>query len=89
MEQPGTKRFVITDNRLDFRAGGQTRVETTIELKDGTLDQKFKDGQVYRSIFTRVGDLLILCGNRDKDRPSEFVGGTDNGGEFFIVLKKE
>jgi hypothetical protein len=89
VEQPGTKQFVISDHQLEFRAGGQTRVETTIEVKDGTLDQKFKDGQVYRSIFTRVGDLLILCGNRDKDRPTEFAGGTDKGGEFFIVLKRE
>ena len=67
----------------------QTRIETTIVAKDGTVDQKFKDGQVYRSIFARVGDLLVLCGNRDKDRPTEFASGTEKGGEFFIVLKRE
>ena len=91
VEQPGTKQFVISGNNLDFRAGGQTRVETTIEVDQARkhFTQKFKDGQVYRSIFTRVGDLLILCGNRDKGRPSEFAGGTDKGGEFFIVLKRE
>ncbi len=86
--QSGTKQFVVTDNQLQFRSGGETKVETTIEVNDGTLDQKFKDGQVYRSIYKRVGDLLILCGNRDKDRPIEFAGGTEKCGEFFIVLQR-
>ena len=89
IQEPGTKQFVIEGDKLRFRAGGETRIETTIEVKDGTLDQKFEDGQVYRSLFKRVGDLLILCGNRDKDRPTEFAGGTTNGGEFLIVLEKE
>ncbi|MDF1746353.1 MAG: hypothetical protein P1V19_21840 [Gimesia sp.] len=89
VETPGTKQFAINENRLDFRAGGQTRIETTIEVKGQTLDQNFKDGQVYRSIFKRVGELLIICGNRDKDRPTEFAGGTDKGGDFLIVLKRE
>lgn len=88
-EEPGTKQFVIEDDQLHFQSGGESRVETTIEVKDGTIDQKFKDGQVYRSIFTRVGDLLIICGNRDKDRPTEFAGGTEKGGEFLIVLKRQ
>ena len=91
VEQPGTKQFVISNNTLDFRAGGESRIETTIEVDPAQrhFTQKFKDGQVYRSIFTRVGDLLILCGNRDKDRPAKFVGSNDKGGEFFIVLKRE
>jgi len=89
VEEPGTKQFAIEGDRLRFRAGGETRVETTIDVKNGTLDQKFKDGQVYRSIFKRVGDLLIVCGNRGKDRPTEFSGGTENGGEFLIVLQRE
>jgi hypothetical protein len=91
VEQPGTKQFVISDDRMDFRAGGETRVETTIEVDPAQehFTQKFKEGQVYCSIFTRVGGFLILCGNRDKERPSEFASGTDKGGEFFIVLKRE
>ena len=89
VQEAGTKQFVFDGEKLLFCAGGQTRVETTIEVKDGTLDQKFKDGQVYRSIFARVGDLLIVCGNRDKERPTEFAGGTENGGEFLIVLEKQ
>ncbi len=89
VQKPGTKQFVIMDNQLDFRANGQSREATTIEVKDGAIDQKFQDGQVYRSIFTRVGNLLIICGNRDENRPTEFAGGTDEGGEFLIVLKRE
>jgi uncharacterized protein (TIGR03067 family) len=93
VEESGTKQFVITDNRLDFRAGGETRIETTIEVDAAQspkhFTQKFKDGQVYRSILMQAGEYLILCGNRDNDRPVEFVGGTDKGGEFFIVFKRE
>jgi len=90
VQEPGTKQFEISDNTLDFRAGGESRVETTIEVDTAQrhFTQKFKDGQVYRSIFTQAGEYLILCGNRDKDRPSEFAGGTDKGGEFLIVLKR-
>jgi uncharacterized protein (TIGR03067 family) len=91
-EEPGTKQFVIADNRMDFRAGGQTRVETALEVDAAQspkhFTQKFKDGQVYRSIFTRFGDLLILCGIRDGGRPTEFSCGTAKGGEFLIVLKR-
>jgi hypothetical protein len=54
---------------LDFRAGGETRVETTIEVDAAQspkhFTQKFKDGQVYRSIFVLAGDYLILCVIRD------------------------
>ena len=89
VEAPGTKQFVITDNQLQFQTGGETKVETTIAVNNGTLDQEFKDGQVYRSVYKRIGDLLILCGNRDKDRPTEFAAGTNRGGEFFIVLKRQ
>ena len=93
VEEPGTKQFVISDDRLDFRAGGETRVETTIEV-DPTqspehFTQKFKDGQVYRSIYVLAGDYLILCGIRDGGRPIEFSCGTDKGGEFLIVLKRQ
>ena len=89
VKEPGTRQFFISGNDLDFRQGGETRIETTIRVWDITLVQKFKDDQVYRSIFKRVGDLLIVCGNRNKDRPSEFVCGTDDGGEFLVVLKRE
>ncbi len=87
--EPGTRQFVIAGNDLDFRQDGETRIETTIRVQDNTLVQKFKDDQVYRSIFERVGDLLIVCGNRNKDRPTEFAGGTESGGEFLIVLRKK
>lgn len=89
VQEPGTKQFVIKGSELHFRAGGETRVETIIEVQDGELDQKFSDGQVYPSIFKRVGDLLIICGNRNKDRPTAFAGGTENEGEFLIVLHRE
>ena len=89
VKEPGTRQFVIAGNDLNFRQGGETRIETTIKVRDNVLAQEFKDDQVYRSIFERVGDLLIVCGNRNKDRPSEFVCGTVNGGEFLIVLKRE
>ena len=92
-EEPGTKQFVIADNRLDFQASGVTRVETTIEIDAGQspkqFTQKFKDGQVYRSIYVLAGDYLILCGTRDGGRPTEFSCGTDKGGEFLIVLKRQ
>jgi uncharacterized protein (TIGR03067 family) len=92
-EEPGTKQFVIAENRLDFRAGGQTRVETTIEVdaaqSPNHFTQKFKDGQVYRSIYVLTGDYMILCGIRDGGRPAEFSCGTDKGGDFLIVLKRQ
>ena len=87
--EPGTKRFVISNNRLDFRAGGQSRLETTLEV-DATRNhftQNFKDGQVYRSIYRLAGDYLILCGIRDGGRPNYFSIVADGGGEFLIVLK--
>jgi uncharacterized protein (TIGR03067 family) len=93
VQEPGTKQFVIADNRLNFRAGGVTsRVEITIEVDAAQspkhFTQKFRDGQVYRSIYILAGDYLILSGIRDGDRPTEFSCGTDNGGEFLIVLKR-
>lgn len=87
--EPETRQFVIGGNELDFRQDGQTRIETTIRVHDNALVQKLEDDQVYRSIFRQVGDLLIICGNRNKDRPSEFVCGAESGGEFLIVLRKE
>lgn len=89
VEDPGTKQFVIKDNRLEFRSNGQTKVETTIEVSGSTVDQKFSSGDVYRSLFLRAGDYWIICGNRKGDRPTEFSCGTAMGGEFFIVLKHE
>jgi uncharacterized protein (TIGR03067 family) len=93
VEEPGTKQFAISGNRLNFRAGGHNRVETTIEVDAAQspkhFTQKFKDGQVYRSIYVLAGDYLILCGIRDGGRPTEFTCGTDKGGEFLIVLKRQ
>jgi uncharacterized protein (TIGR03067 family) len=92
-EEPGTKQFVIAENRMDFRAGGVTRVKTTIEVDAAKspkhFTQKFNDGQVYRSIYVLAEDYLILCGIRDGGRPTEFSCGTDKGGDFLIVLKRE
>ncbi|MAF66869.1 MAG: hypothetical protein QGF59_24470 [Pirellulaceae bacterium] len=94
VQEPGTKQFVIADSRLDFRTGGETRVETTIEVDSmqnpKQFTQKFKDGQVYRSIQVLAGDYLVLCGIRDGGRPSRFSCETDKkGGEFLIVLKRQ
>lgn len=85
----GTKQFVFKGKELSFYAGGEVRIVSTVEVKNDRLDQKFADGQVYRSIYTQVGDLLVLSGNRDKPRPTAFSGGGETGGEFLIVLRRQ
>ena len=93
IQEPGSKQFVIRKDGLEFRAAGQTRVQTALEVdrtqRPGHFTQRFDDGQVYRSIYLRAGDYLILCGIRDGGRPKEFSRATDRGGgEFLIVLKR-
>lgn len=61
-QESGTRQFVIDGNRLNFRVGGETRVETEVEVDS------------VQKHFTH---------------PSEFAGGTERRGEFFIVLKTE
>jgi uncharacterized protein (TIGR03067 family) len=93
VERPGTRQFIISNDRLDFRTDGQTRVETAIETDTSQsprhFTQRFKDGQVYRSIYVLAGDCLILCGIRDGGRPTVFSCGTRRGGDFLIVLKRQ
>jgi len=43
-QEPGTRQFVIEGDKLLFRVRGETKIETTIDVNDGTLDQNFKDG---------------------------------------------
>jgi uncharacterized protein (TIGR03067 family) len=40
-------------------------------------------------IFLRVGDVLLLCGNRDgKTRPTKFESGTKAGGAFLTAWER-
>ena len=93
-QRPGTRQFVISDNKLTYRSNGQDKVATTIEVdltqNPKHLTQKFPNGLVSNIIYVLADDYIILCGHRDKTkRPTEFSCGTDKGGEFLIVLKRE
>ena len=90
-----SSQFVFSDKTLTFRVGGVDKIETTIEIdpakKKKELTQKFKDGQVYQSIYVLADNYLLLCGHRDKTKkpPTEFACGENSGGEFLILLKRQ
>lgn len=92
--KPGTRQFVISEKGLTYRSSDQDKVATTITI-DSTQNPKrftqtFPDGNVSNIIYLLADDYLLLCGHRDKSKwPSLFSCGTEKGGEFLIVLKRQ
>ncbi len=86
--------YTINDQKITVKRNGEVLVEGDLKLnataKPMHLDFEFTSGQTDLTIFTRVGGYLIQCGRRDgKTRPKEFASGTDDGGPYVIVLKRE
>jgi uncharacterized protein (TIGR03067 family) len=88
------REYVFAQDKITFNVNGAVSAEGTFDL-DATksprqLDYKLTSGQVDVTIYVVVGNYLIWCGNRDgKTRPGEFTSGTDKGGAYLMVLKRQ
>lgn len=87
------QQYVISNETITYSRRGYS-VEGTLEIDPSTtprhFDCKFKSGQTDLAIYTLAGDYLIICGHRDGEtRPSEFVAGTEKGGAYVLVLRRE
>jgi uncharacterized protein (TIGR03067 family) len=87
-------QLIIEKDKVTYKQNGETLFEGKVELDPTTnpkqLDQYFTSGRTDLTIYVRVGDYLIQCGNHDgKTRPTEFVSGSKKGGVYLNVWKRE
>jgi len=89
-----TAWLIIENDKVTYKQGGETLVEGKVGL-DATknpkhLDLAYTSGRSDLTIYVRVGDYIIQCGNVDeKTRPSEFTSGTEKGGTYLNVWNRE
>ena len=94
--EDGAKRaWIIREHRWAHREEGETSPECRLEIdpEDAPhhLDVWDGDAHVISAIYVRLGDIVILCGNRPADqgtgRPERFETGTPGGGLFMIACQ--
>jgi uncharacterized protein (TIGR03067 family) len=88
-----TGQLVFDQGKVAYKQNGATHLEGKVELDPTAnprrLDQYF-GGRTDLTIYVRVGDYLIQCGNVDSEtRPTEFVSGSKKGGVYLNLWKRE
>ncbi len=97
IEDGQRRSWIIREHSWAHRERDQTSPECrlVIDPEDNPRHLDVWDGEthVISAIYVRLGDLVILCGNRPADqggdRPERFETGTPGGGLFMIACQIE
>jgi uncharacterized protein (TIGR03067 family) len=90
----GNLVYIFTGNKVVIENNGKAISEPEVRLNAAAfpkqLDLHWDANRRDSTIYVRCGDYLIQCGNRDVDtHPREFASGTEKGGAYMLVFKKE